>query len=78
MKIENNTLIINEEISDEKIEEFSTLISEDGLSKIHIKNPNLGASIIQALLIKQKEIEVKVDDKILTKVFENIVYKKIQ
>ena len=78
MKIENNILIIDEEISDEEIEEFSTSISQDGFNKIHVKNPNLGASIIQALLIKQKDTEVEVDDEILAKVFENVVYKKIQ
>jgi len=78
MKIENNILIIDEEISDEEIEEFSISISQDGVNKIHVKNPNLGASIVQALLIKQKDIEIEVDDEILTKVFENVVYKKIQ
>jgi len=77
LKIEDNTLIIDDEIGDEDIEEFSTSISQDGFNKILVQNPNLGASIIQALLIKKKDIEIEVDDEILAKVFENVSYKKV-
>jgi len=77
LKIEKNILIIDDEISDEDIDEFSTSISQEGFNKIRVLNPNLGASIIQALLVKQKDIEIEINDEILAKVFENVSYKKM-
>ncbi len=77
MKIKDNTLIIDTEVGDEDIENFTTVMAQDEVKKIEVKTPNLGASIIQALLIKKKDTEIEVDDEILSKVFENVSYKSI-
>jgi len=77
LKIQDNILIIDDEIGDEDIEEFMASIAQDSFNKIKVQNPNLGASIIQALLLKKKDTEIEVEDEILSKVFENVSYKKI-
>ena len=75
MKVENNTLYIDEEISDERVEEFFAVINQDDIEKIEVNNPNLGASIVQLLLIKKREKEIILNDEILQKIFENVTYK---
>lgn len=77
MKVENKKLIIDDEITDEEVEEFVVALSQDNIKKIEIDNPNLGASIIQALLLKKKDTEIIVKDKTLQKVFENVSYKTV-
>jgi len=77
MRVENEVLYIDDEINDEEVEEFFTTISQDEITKIEVNNPNLGASIIQILLIKNREKDIIVNDDILQRVFENISYKRI-
>lgn len=77
MKVENKKLIIDDEITDEEVEKFVVALSQDNIKKIEIDNPNLGASIIQALLLKKKDTEIIVKDKTLQKVFENVSYKTV-
>lgn len=77
MKVEDDILIIEDEITDEQIDEFVLSLSQEGIKKIEVKTPNLGASIIQALLVKKKDTQIVVEDEILSKVFENVSYKSI-
>jgi molecular chaperone DnaK (HSP70) len=72
MKIEDNTLFIDEEIIDEMVEEFFATLKQDEIKKVIINNPNLGASIIQLLLYFSKEKEIETNDKTLQKIFENV------
>jgi len=77
MRVENEILYIDDEISDEEVEEFYTTISQDEITKIELNTNQLGASIIQILLIKNREKEIIVKDEVLKKVFENITYKRV-
>ena len=72
MKIENNVLYIEEEITDEMAEEFFATLKQDEIKKIVINNPNLGASIVQLLLWFSKEKEIQMQDWTLQKIFENV------
>jgi len=72
MKIENNVLYIEEEITDEMAEEFFATLKQDEIKKIVINNPNLGASIVQLLLWSSKEKEIQMQDWTLQKIFENV------
>jgi hypothetical protein len=77
MRVENGILFIEDEISDELAEEFLATISQNEIEKVELNCSNLGASIIQILLIKKREKEIVLNDPILEKMFENIVYRTI-
>ena len=75
MKIENKVLIIDDEISDEEAEEFYAAANQEEIEKIIIKNPNIGASIVQILLNLKKDKDIETDDYTLKRIFENVIYK---
>ena len=77
MKVENGVLIIEDEINDEAVEEFLITISQDRIEKIKVKTPNIGASIVQALLIKKRDTQVEIEDTTLKKIFENVHYETV-
>ena len=77
MKIGNNVLYIEEKVGDEVVEKFIKIIKKKKISKIEVKTNDLGASIIQALLVAKKEVEIVVDDLVLQEIFENVSYKTI-
>ncbi|NPA55498.1 MAG: hypothetical protein GXO40_03960 [Epsilonproteobacteria bacterium] len=78
MRLEDDVLYINEEIEDERVEEFIASVSQDNISKIVVETPHLGGSIVQVLLIKKRDVEVEVEDETLAKLFENVLYKRIE
>lgn len=70
MKIEEDTLILDEPVSEYMIEEFYTTIEQPQISKIIVENDDLHAGIIQILWCIDKEVEVKSD--FLKPFFENV------
>ena len=77
MKIEGDTLYIDEEITDERVDEFIASISQEDIKSVEVNCNNLGASIIQVLLIKKRDKDIVIKDPILNKIFENISYKRV-
>ena len=70
MKIENNILIIDENISDENIEEFITYLNQEGIEKVQLKTEEISSGIIQALWCSKKKIET--NSEFLNHFFENV------
>jgi len=70
MKIENDTLVIDESLMDEQIEEFLVAINQEEIQKISIQTEDVSASIIQAIWCSKKNVEV--DSEFLSKFFENV------
>ena len=77
MRIEDDTLYIDEEITDEGVEEFVVSISQEDIKSIEVNCNNLGASIVQALLVKKGDKNIVIKDPVLNKIFENVNYKTI-
>ena len=77
MRIEDDILYIEEKIGDEAIEKFIKVFSKKKISKIEVKTNDLGASIVQSLLIQKRDKEIVLQDAILQKIFENVSYKTI-
>ncbi len=70
MKLENNILIIDENLTDEHIDEFMVSLNQEGIERVEIQNPDISAGIIQALWCSGKKIDV--DDEFLSKFFDNV------
>ena len=49
MKIENDTLIIDEPLDDDALEETKIAINQEGLRTIKVQNDNISSSIVQLL-----------------------------
>ena len=55
MRIKDDILYIEEKVGDEAIEKFIKVIKKKKISKIEVKTNDLGASIVQALLIQKRD-----------------------
>ena len=75
MKIEENKLILEDEISDDMVDELIALLQTDGLETIQIDTNNIGSLVLQQLFCISKDIKVVVDDPFVAKFFENIEFK---
>jgi len=70
MRIEENILIVDEPILEDKIEEFEASVNQAQIEKIVIEEDDLHASAIQILWCLDKEVEV--ESEFLKKFFENV------
>ena len=70
MRMEENTLIIDEPILEDKLEEFEASVNQSQIEKIIIEEENLHASAIQILWCLDKEVEI--ESEFLQKFFENV------
>ncbi len=77
MKIEGDTLYIDEEMADEKVDELIASISQEDIKNVEVNCNNLGASMVQVLLIKKRDKNIVIKDPILNKIFENVSYKRV-
>ena len=77
MRVEDGVLFVDEEISDDRIEEFLAVISQEDLKKVEVSTVDISASIVQLLLIKKQKLEIILEDEVLKKIFENVVYKTL-
>jgi len=78
MRVENDILYIDEELSDEVLDEFTATVKQDGIEKIKVLTPNLGAGIVQMLLVEKQDKAIEIEDGILKKIFENVLYKTVE
>ncbi len=70
MQIEENTLVVNEPISDEMCEEFIALCQQAEIETIHLSTEQVSSSIMQALFCMRDEKKVVFDDPFLERVYK--------
>ena len=70
MRIEENILIVDEPILEDKVDEFEVSVKQPQIEKIIIKTDDLHASAIQILWCLDKKIEI--ESEFLQKFFENV------
>ncbi len=70
MRIEENILVVDEPILEDKVDEFEVSVRQPQIEKIVIENDDIHASAIQILWCLDKKVEVKSD--FLEKFFENV------
>jgi len=70
MRIEENVLIVDEPILEDKVDEFEASVNQAQIEKIVIEEDDLHASAIQILWCLDKEVEV--ESEFLQKFFENV------
>ena len=78
MRIEDKTLYIEEPLYDDNIEEAIATFSQDNIQNIEVLTNDLGAGIVQELLVQKRQKDVIVHDDVLKKIFENVIYKSIE
>ena len=72
MRIEANTLIVDEELGDEAAEEFKAAVEQPEVRSVRIDNGNLAASIVQILWCLEGQKEILVNDPFLARFFEQV------
>ena len=70
MRIEENILVVDEPILEDKIDEFEVSVKQPQIEKIIIENDDVHSSALQILWCLDKNIEIKSD--FLEKFFENV------
>ena len=70
MRLENGVLIVDGSLTDENIDEFMASLSQEGIERVEVQNPDISAGIIQALWCSGKKIDV--EDEFLSKFFDNV------
>jgi len=78
VRIEDKTLYIEEPLYDDNIEEAIATFSQDNIQNIEVLTNDLGAGIVQELLVQKRQKDVIVHDDVLKKIFENVIYKSIE
>ena len=78
MRIEDKTLYIEEPLYDDNIEDAIATFSQDNIQNIEVLTNDLGAGIVQELLVQKRQKDVIVHDDVLKKIFENVIYKSIE
>ena len=72
MKIENDSLIIEEEILEDMTEEFYAAANQENIKKIVVKTADVASSIVQILWCLKPKKEIVIEDQFLEKFFENV------
>ncbi len=74
MRIEEKVLIIDEPMGDEEVEVILATLQQEGIERVEVHTHDLGAAVVQALLIHNRHKTVVFDDPVLQKIFENVQY----
>jgi len=69
MRIENNCLIIDEPLGDDKIEELVVALKQDEIEMIELQSDDISSGILQVLWCSKKKVEV---EGFLSKFFDNV------
>ncbi len=72
MRIEGKTLIVDEELGDEAVEEFMAAADQSEVKTIDVQNGNQSAAIVQALWCMNERKEIQIHDAFLARFFENV------
>lgn len=70
MRIEDNILIVDEEILEDRLDEFEVTINQPQIEKIVIQTDDIDARAVQLLWCIDKKVEV--ESEFLSKFFENV------
>lgn len=74
MRIEINKLILDEEINDEMLFDFMTILHSDVVEVVQIETDNISSLALQQLFCVEKTKEIVCNNIFLKKLFENIVH----
>jgi hypothetical protein len=74
MKIEENILILEGEITDEMLDEFIKLSKTKDLESIVIDTDNISSLILQQLFCISKDMKIICNDSFIGKFFDNIQF----
>ena len=72
MKIENDTLIIDEPLDDDALEETKIAISQDGIKTISVENDDISTSIVQLLWCVSEDKKIEIQSEFLDNFFTNV------
>jgi hypothetical protein len=72
MKIEENTLIIDQPLDDDALEEISATVDQEKIKIIKVENDNLSSSIIQLLWCASKDKKIEIQSEFLNNFFTNV------
>ena len=74
MRIEENILILDQEISDDMVDQLIENINNEEVESIQIDTDNISSLAIQQLLCVAKEKKMIINNSFIEKFFENINY----
>lgn len=74
MRIEMNRLILDQEINDEMLFDFMTVLHSDAVEVVQIDTDNISSLALQQLFCAEKTKEIVCNNVFLEKLFENIVH----
>jgi hypothetical protein len=72
MKIENDTLIIDEPLDDDALEETKIAINQEGIKAIKVQNDNISSSIVQLLWCVSEDKKIEIQSGFLDNFFTNV------
>lgn len=73
MEIKDNILVLNNEITNDMLEDFMKLAYSDTVLEFNIKTGSIDALILQQLFCLSKTKKIICEDEFLKKFFSNIV-----
>ena len=74
MKIEENTLIIDQPLDDDALEEISATVDQEKIKIIKVENDNLSSSIIQLLWCASNDKKIEILSSFLDNFFTNVQF----
>ena len=74
MKIKDSVLVLKDEVNDDMLEEFMTLVNKKKVKSIKIDTDNIGSLVVQQLFCINKSKQVICDDPFLAKFFDDVRY----
>ena len=72
MKIEENTLIIDQPLDDDALDDTASAINQKEIEVIRIEDDNLSSSIVQLLWCASKDKKIEIQSEFLNNFFTNV------
>ena len=72
MKIDNETLLLDESLEDENVDELIAILSQDNIKNIQLNTKSVGPASLQVLLCHSQEKSVQVENDFLATLFESL------
>ena len=77
MRIENNNLILDNELTDEVLEEFIQFTKDNQFKSVIINTNNISSIILQQIFCLSKTKDIVCNDNFMAKFFDNISFEDI-
>jgi len=74
MRIEENTLILDEEVNDEMLEDFIVLVKDEKVENIQIDTDNISSLVMQQIFCLESTKHIVCNDPFMAKFIENISF----